>query len=80
MKAIHVELANEAIHFVVPKITWQDNLLELVDILDHELAARRGPETNFAKLIILTKLIEYIEDLKRFSNETGHFLRLLVRK
>lgn len=80
VKAIHVELTDEAIHFIVSEISRQDNLLELVDILNHELTPRRRPKTYFAKLIILTKSIHYIEDLKGFGDETCYLLRLLVRQ
>lgn len=37
MKAIHVKLSNEAVDFVMPEISRQNNLLKLVDILDDEL-------------------------------------------
>jgi hypothetical protein len=37
MKAIHVELPDEAVDFVMSEVSRQDDLLEFVDILDDEL-------------------------------------------
>lgn len=37
MKPIHIELSNEAIDSLMPKIFWEDNFFKLVDILDDEV-------------------------------------------
>lgn len=37
VEAIHVELSNEAINFVVAEVTWQYHLLKFSHIFDHEL-------------------------------------------
>ena len=53
MKPIHVELANEAVDFLVPEILGQDNLLKFVDIFDDKILAGGPPEYNFSVFLIL---------------------------
>ena len=53
MKTIHVELSNEAIHFVVSEVSRKDNLLKFIDILDDEFKSGWGPVGNFRELLIL---------------------------
>lgn len=36
VKAIHVELSDEAIHFAVAEVAWQHHLLKLAYIFYHE--------------------------------------------
>ena len=55
MKAIHIELSNEAINLIMPKISRQNNLLELINIFDDKLHSGLGPISYLIKLIILTK-------------------------
>ena len=55
VEAVHVELADEGVHFVVPEVARQDDGLELVDVLDDELGARWCPEGYLGELFILDK-------------------------
>ena len=53
MKAVHVELPDEAVHLAVPEEPWEHNLLKFIDVLDDELAARGSPEYYLAELVAL---------------------------
>jgi len=53
VKAVHVELAYEGIHFAVAKVLGEHDLLKLGGVFDHEFFAGRRPEHNFAKLLVL---------------------------
>jgi hypothetical protein len=53
VKAIHVELSDETVDFVVPEKPGQHHLLELNGILDDELWTWWGPINDPWKLIIL---------------------------
>lgn len=55
MEAIHIELPYEAVDFVMPKISRQNNLLKLIDIFDDKLHTCWGPVSDFVELIILNK-------------------------
>ena len=39
VEAIHVELSDERVHFGVSEVTWKDNRLKLINVLDDELRA-----------------------------------------
>ena len=78
MEAVHVQLPDEAVDFVVAEIARQDNLLELRNILDDELAARWSPKSNLVELIILNKKGFYPKDLIGLSNETRNLTRLTL--
>lgn len=57
VKAIHVELAYEAVDFIVAEVSGEDDLLELVDVFDDELAARGSPVDDLAELfLVLTRI------------------------
>ena len=43
VEAIHVELSDKAIDFLMPEVSGQDYLLKFDDILDNELKAIVGP-------------------------------------
>ena len=43
VETIHVQLPNEAVHFLVAEVVGQDDFLELEDVLDDELGAAAGP-------------------------------------
>lgn len=53
MKAVHVELSDEGIHFAVAEVLGEHYLLELVDVLDDEFAAVGRPVDYFGELLIL---------------------------
>lgn len=53
MKAIHIELSDKAIDFLVTKILRQDNLLEFVDILNYKFLTSRTPEYYFRVFLVL---------------------------
>ena len=53
MEAVHVELSDEGVHFIVSKVFGKDNSLEFVDILDDKLSSGGGPVCNFGELLIL---------------------------
>ena len=55
MKSIHVELPDEAIHFIVPEVFWQDDFLEFGCIFDHELQAARRPVNYLLVLFVLNQ-------------------------
>lgn len=54
MEAVHVELPDEAVHLGMPEVSWQHHLLQLADVLDHELSARWRPVDNLSELIVLS--------------------------
>lgn len=56
MEPIHVELPDETVDVPMPEVFGQHNLLELVDVLDDELAAVRRPKDYFVELCILYKV------------------------
>jgi hypothetical protein len=66
VEAVHVELADETVHFVVAKVAGQDDLLKLIGVFDGELVSRGSPEDNFVKLFVLSQAITYVEDLEGF--------------
>ena len=37
VEAVHVQLSDEAIHFLVSEVAGKDNLLEFYDVFDDEL-------------------------------------------
>ena len=71
MEAIHIELSDETVHFVMPEVAWKHLLLELPRILNDEFHAVVGPVDNFGKLVLL-------KDFKGLKNETCNFLLLLI--
>ncbi len=56
MKAIHIELPNKTINLIMPEVSRQNNLLELINIFDDKLHSGLGPVGYLIKLIILTKI------------------------
>ena len=56
VEAVHVELANEGVHFGVAEVAGEDDGLKFVDVFDDELSSGRGPVGNLGKLFILTKM------------------------
>lgn len=55
VEAVHVELADEGVHLVVPEVARQDDGLELVDVLDDELGAGWCPEGYLGELLVLDR-------------------------
>jgi hypothetical protein len=55
VEAVHVELADKAVDFVVAEVSGEDDLLELVDILDDKLDSGWRPVGDFIELIVLGK-------------------------
>jgi hypothetical protein len=53
MEAIHVKLPNEAVHFIVSKVTRQNNLFKFYNILDDKLEAVWSPVDNLLILLHL---------------------------
>lgn len=53
MEAVHVELSYEAVHLSVSEVSGQDHLLQLADILYHELGARWRPVDDLGELVVL---------------------------
>ena len=43
VEAVHVQLSDEAIHFLVSEVAGKDNLLEFYDVFDDELETIWGP-------------------------------------
>jgi hypothetical protein len=57
MEAIHVELSYEAVDFIVAEVSREDDLLELVDVFDDELATGGSPVDDLAELfLVLTRI------------------------
>lgn len=54
VEAVHVELADEAIHFAVAKIAWKYHLLELTHVLYHKFPPRSRPKNNLCEFITLS--------------------------
>lgn len=53
MEAIHVELANEAVHFVMSEKSGKDYLFEFRDIFDYELCSVRRPIDDLLVVVYL---------------------------
>lgn len=53
VEAVHVELPDEAVHFVVAEVPGQYDFLQLLDILDDELKAVARPVDNLLVLFHL---------------------------
>lgn len=53
VEAVHVELPDERVHFVVAEVAGQYDLLELVDVLDHELRPIARPKNYLPELLLL---------------------------
>lgn len=53
VEAVHVELPDEAVHFVVAEEPGQYDFLQLLDILDDEFQAVAGPVDNLLVLFHL---------------------------
>lgn len=53
VEAVHVELPDEAVHFVVAEVPGQYDFLQLLDILDDEFQAVAGPVDNLLVLFHL---------------------------
>lgn len=53
VEAVHVELADEAVHLGVAEVPGQHYLLQLAHILDHELGARWRPVDDLGELVVL---------------------------
>jgi hypothetical protein len=54
VKAVHVELSDETVDFLMAEELRQHDLLEFVNVLDDELLARKAPVDDFGVLIILS--------------------------
>jgi len=57
MKAIHIELPDEAVHLIVPKVTRQHYLLEFSHIPYHKLETGGRPVYYLGELVILNGYI-----------------------
>lgn len=53
VEAVHVELPDEAVHFVVAEVPGQYDFLQLLDILDDEFQAVARPVDNLLVLFHL---------------------------
>jgi hypothetical protein len=53
VEAVHVELPDEAVDLVVAEVAGEHDLLELVDVLDHELEAGGRPVCDLVELFVL---------------------------
>ena len=53
VEAVHVELPDEAVDFVVAEVAGEHDFLQLLDILDDELEAVAGPVDNLLVLFHL---------------------------
>ena len=53
VEAIHVELSDEAVHFVVTEVARQDHFFELDYVLDDEFESIRSPVDNLLVLLDL---------------------------
>lgn len=53
MKAIHIQLSDKTVHFVVPEIFWKDYLLKFSNVLDGELSSVRRPIDDLDKIVYL---------------------------
>lgn len=53
VEAVHVELPDEAVHFVVAEVPGQYDFLQLLDILDDKFQAVAGPVDNLLVLFHL---------------------------
>jgi len=53
VEAVHVELADEAVHFVVPEVFGQDEFFHPGWVFDDELQAARGPVDYLLVLFVL---------------------------
>ena len=71
MKAVHIELSDEAVHFVVAEVAGEDQLLEASDILDDELHAISAPVDDFGPFVI-------VENLKGLVDEACNLELLLA--
>jgi hypothetical protein len=67
MEAIHVQLPDKAVDFIMPKIARQDNLLKFVDIFDDEIESGCRPICDFVELIILNKIVLTLRISKVFA-------------
>ena len=56
VEAVHVELPDKAVHFLVPEVAGEDNLFELDDVLDDELESIGRPINNLLVLFHLSKV------------------------
>ena len=55
VKAVHVELPDEAVHLAVPEQPREHNLLKFVDVLYDKLAAGGSPEYYLAEFVALNE-------------------------
>jgi hypothetical protein len=53
MEAIHVELSNKAVHFIVTEVTRKNNLLEFNNVFNDKLKAVWCPVNNLLILLHL---------------------------
>jgi len=53
VKAVHVELPDEAVHLAVPEEPREHNLLKFIDVLYDKLAAGGSPEYYLAEFVAL---------------------------
>lgn len=53
MEAIHVELPDKAVDFLMPKKSREDYFLKLIDILYDKIFAGDAPKYYFTKFFIL---------------------------
>ena len=55
MEAIHVELPDETVHFVMSKEKRKDDLFELGDVLDDKIFSSGSPKNSFGVFLRLSK-------------------------
>ena len=65
VEAVHVELADEGVDVAVAEVLGQDVVLEVIDLLDGELASVAHPVDYPFVLLVL-------EDLETLLNEISH--------
>lgn len=78
VKAIHIQLPDEAVNFVVSEVFWKHYLLKLTDVFNDKLGSSWPPEDYFGKLLILNLMTLYVKNLEGFTDEPCHLTSLCL--
>lgn len=60
VEAVHVELPDKTINFIMSKVTREDNFFKFDNIFNNKLCSVLCPKDNFLKLLILFLVKFYV--------------------
>lgn len=78
-KSVHVELPNEALDLLVPKVDGQDEILHFFLILDFDLKPVAGPTDHVLELRVLEDVVEFDDKVRNLSGVSRRGVRVETR-